>query len=111
MYSNLVRYEYLRELFVKEATFVSEISRVEVLGYHKLKNDEELYFKDVFRMVPIIFPSPEIYNTAIEIRKTFNLKLGDSIIAATALVHGLTIYTRNLKDFDRLQMNCINPVV
>jgi predicted nucleic acid-binding protein len=101
----------LRELFDEESTFISEISRVEVLGYHKLKSDEESYFKSIFRFVPIIFPSPEIYDAAIEIRKKHNLKLGDSIIAATALVHGLTIYSRNLKDFEKVStIKCINPV-
>jgi len=43
--------------------------------------------------------------------KKHNLKLGDSIIAATALVHDLTIYTRNLSDFEKTSgISCINPI-
>lgn len=46
-----------------------------------------------------------------EIRKKYNLKLGDSIIAATASVHGLEIYTRNLSDFERVKrLKCVNPI-
>jgi toxin FitB len=33
----------------------------------------------------------------------------DAMIAATALVHGLTVATRNLRDFDRLGVATFNP--
>lgn len=33
----------------------------------------------------------------------------DGLIAATAHVHGLTIVTRNLKDFERTGVPCLNP--
>ena len=76
VYSYLPKYEYLRELFIKDPIYVSEISRLEVLGYHKLTANEEIYFKDIFNLIPIIFPSQEIFNAAIDIRKSYNLKLG-----------------------------------
>ena len=111
VYSNLPAHEYLRALFFEQSVFISEISRLEVLGYHKIKEDEDVYFKNIFKLVPIIFPSQEIYDTAIEIRKSHNLKLGDSIIAATALVHKLAIYSRNLKDFEKVDgLVCINLI-
>ena len=36
---------------------------------------------------------------AIRIRRTYRRKLPDAVIAATALVHNLTVITRNLSDF------------
>jgi hypothetical protein len=33
----------------------------------------------------------------------------DSLLAATALVHGLTVVTRNAKDFEGLGLAVINP--
>jgi predicted nucleic acid-binding protein len=112
IYSYSNQYEYLRSLFFKEAIFVSEITRVEVLGYHKLTNEEESYFQDIFSFIPIIFPSQQNFDTSITVRKTYNLKLGDSIIAATALVHDLSIYTRNLSDFEKTTaISCINPII
>ena len=85
---------------------------MEVLGYHKLTNNEKVYFNDIFDFIPLVLPSQEIFDVAITIRKTYNLKLGDSLIAGTALVHGLTIYSRNLKDFEKVaKLNCINPIV
>jgi len=111
VYSNLPQYEYLRNFFIDDLAAVSEISRVEMLGYHKLTSKEERYFKNIFDFVTIITPSPEIFNTAITIRKNYNLKLGDSIIAATAIIHDMPIYTRNLKDFNKIHdLNCIDSI-
>lgn len=39
----------------------------------------------------------------IELRKSFKIKLPDSIIAATALVNNLTLITRNVLDFKDIQ--------
>lgn len=111
IYSYSSEYEYLRALIVDESYIVSEISRVEVLGYHKLKKEEEKYFKDVFKYAPIIVPDEDVFDRAIEIRKKYNLKLGDSLIAVTASVHDLEIYTRNLGDFERvIGLKCFNPI-
>ena len=33
----------------------------------------------------------------------------DSLLAATASVHGLTLVTRNLKDMQRTGVDCLNP--
>jgi predicted nucleic acid-binding protein len=35
--------------------------------------------------------------------------LADALIAATALVHGLTIATRNVGDFEKLGVPTLNP--
>jgi predicted nucleic acid-binding protein len=37
------------------------------------------------------------------------LKLADGFIAATALEHDLTIVTRNVRDFEGLGLNVLNP--
>ena len=33
----------------------------------------------------------------------------DALIAATALVHGLTLATRNVADFERMGVGVLNP--
>lgn len=40
IYSYSNEYEYLRDLIIDGSCIVSEISRVEVLGYHALKKEE-----------------------------------------------------------------------
>jgi hypothetical protein len=37
------------------------------------------------------------------------LPLSDSLIAATALVHGMTVVTRNVADFEGLGVRVLNP--
>lgn len=47
IYSYLEEYNYLREIFSDNSICVSAITRVEVLGYHRLKYDEEKYYEDI----------------------------------------------------------------
>ena len=83
-----------------------------MLGYHGLRKVEESYFHDVFNYLQIILPDQEIYDQAVYLRRKYNLKLGDSLIAATALTHNCSLYTRNLKDFVRIkELICMNPVL
>ena len=37
------------------------------------------------------------------------MSLGDALIAATATVHGLTVITRNVADFEPMGVALINP--
>ena len=111
IYSFSDEYTYLRRFIIDESAVISEITRVEVLGFAGLNSDQEKYFVDVFSYMKIIIPDQEIFNKAIDVRKKYNLKLGDSIIAATALIYGLKLFTRNLKDFERVELlTCINPL-
>lgn len=111
IYSFSDEYQYLRKLFIDENSNISEISRVEVLGFHGLNAIQKQYFLDIFDYTTILPPTREIFDKAIEVRQKYNLKLGDSIIAATAIVHNLSLYTRNLKDFERVKnLECVNPI-
>ncbi|MBC8081928.1 MAG: type II toxin-antitoxin system VapC family toxin [Hymenobacter sp.] len=38
----------------------------------------------------------------IQLRQQYRIKLPDAIIGATVLVHGLTLVTRNVRDFQQL---------
>ena len=65
-----------------------------------------------FTSIAIIYDriNREIIETTISIRQKHKIKLPDAIIAATAIVYGLTIATRNISDFKNIEgLNCINP--
>lgn len=54
--------------------------------------------------------SDDIASKAVELRKNYNLKLGDAIIAATAMVHSLALVTRNTNDFNKIKkLHLLNP--
>ena len=51
----------------------------------------------------LILPINEaVIHETIAIRQTKKIALGDAIIAATALVYGLVIVTRNISDFKQI---------
>jgi len=52
----------------------------------------------------------DIARVTIALRKDHKIKLGDAIIAATALVNNLTIITRNIVDFKNIEgLKLLNP--
>jgi predicted nucleic acid-binding protein len=44
------------------------------------------------------------------VAREFGLRLPDALIAATALEHGLSLSTRNIKDFTRVRGLKIRPL-
>ena len=64
---------------------------------------------DVIYSAFLIYIDKLIEQKAINIRQHKKMKLGDSIIAATALVNNLTIVTRNESDFYGLGLTIYNP--
>lgn len=58
------------------------------------------------RILPVDQPAAHAWGR-MSARRT--LPVTDSLIAATALVHGLTVVTRNTRDFDGLGVPVLNP--
>jgi hypothetical protein len=64
----------------------------------------ELLFSD--RLIPI---DPAIARVWGELNADRNLAVIDSLLAATAKVHGLTLVTRNVKDIETTGVKYLNP--
>jgi predicted nucleic acid-binding protein len=89
---------------------ISVAVEIEVLGFDDVP--AKLKAMENFVGMATILPLDEaVKNRTILLRRAYKkLKLGDAIIAATALVHGLTIISRNTKDFQAIAgLNCLNP--
>ena len=99
-------------LQLKEPTLmVSEITRLEVFGYHKLQSQEEELLDEFFGNIVCLPISKEIINQAITHRKQKKISIGDAIIAATAIVNSLPLATANIKDFEHLDvLELIHPL-
>jgi len=111
IYSAKEEYAFLKGLFKEENVFVSEITRLEVLGFHRITEEQQEYFNSIFSIVNILQISPGIIEAAIKLRRAHNLSVGDSIISATANVHDLTLYTNNVDDFKNiLDLKIFNPI-
>jgi toxin FitB len=64
-------------------------------------------FIEITNVLPI---DDAIIDQTIALRQTKNIDLGDAIIGATAIVHSLTLITRNTSDFKNMEgIKVINP--
>lgn len=103
-------YEALQGFIAKHVPAVSAISLVEVLGYHLLNQQDRRNFEDFFAAATVLPISSSVLSKAIELRQARKLSLGDALIGGTALVHGLTLVTRDVTDFDWIDgLSLLNP--
>lgn len=110
IYAALPEHGDLREFIAEHAPAVSAISYVEVLGYHRLTDGERRFFEQFFSAAAILALSQTVLDRAVRLRQLKKMTLGDSLVAATALVHELTLVTRNEKDFDHIpNLFLLNP--
>lgn len=98
--SKLTHVGVLNYLKTQEKTLcVSIVSKIEVLGYHQLKQVEKEFLTNFFNAIPTLPLDTAVAEKAIELRQRKPLSLGDSILAATALVNNLPLFTDNTKDY------------
>ena len=99
IYASKPEYSTLRTWIQDNLPKVSIITWVEVLGYHRLTEAEKTALAALFESLDILYPTPFTFKTAVQLRQQRKLSLGDSLIAATAIEHGLTLATHNTVDF------------
>lgn len=96
---------------MKEDAAISDMSRLEVLGYHQITDDAKEFFNLLFEQLQSLQISGAVIDKAIELRQQANVKVADCIIAATAILNNATIYTRNVNDFHHWpELTVINPI-
>lgn len=95
---------------VNDELNISIIVRIETLGFNGDESEMQK-LKDFLSLAKIYYVDDLIADKTIDLRKTYRkLKLGDAIIAATALTNNLTLISRNTKDFEDISgLTCINP--
>lgn len=115
--SNLVIYGtspdhlVVREFIRRYKPSVSAVSYVETLGYHGIGLTEERALHRFFRSTKVFPVDDPVLWEAVRLRQIRKMSLGDALIAGTALIHGLTLATCNLRDFDWIVgLRIVNPM-
>jgi len=111
IYSILPEHKGLRDWMMKQDFAASEISLVEVLGYHRLAVDDAQELETLFNMARVLPMSRDIVDKAIQLRRQRKMGLADSFLAATALDYDIPLVTRNISDFEWIEgLKIHNPM-
>ncbi len=97
------------DLVISGDASVSIINKIELLGF----NSQPITYQNLVRLIDastVISLTDTIVDKTIALKKVKKIKLPDAIIAATAMVHKLTIISRNTVDFKNIEgLNCLDP--
>jgi toxin FitB len=89
---------------------VASVVQIEVYGFPSLKAEEKSALDVLFRRLIVHPLDTAVVERAISLRQQRKMGLADAIIAATALVHGLPLVTRNVGDFKHVAgLNLFDP--
>ncbi len=97
-------------MLLEDRPAISVVTEIELLC-RKTATEKDLeilhnFVEDVF----VFELNKDVKLKVAEIRKAHKIKLPDAIIAVTALVHDLTLLSRNVKDFKSIDdLVLINP--
>jgi predicted nucleic acid-binding protein len=98
--------ETLAELLNGKQLYISIITELELLAYKGITAKEERVVEEFVSQCKTITINSEVKRETIRIRKTYNTKLPDSIIMATALYMDLPLITSDteFKKVDELTL-------
>jgi predicted nucleic acid-binding protein len=111
IYAAQPNHSALRQWIEAHEPVVSVISYIEVLGFHRLSSPEQQLLEAFFAACEQLPVTDEVVRRATALRRERKMSLGDSIIAATALVHGMPLVTHNADDFRWIaELELLDPV-
>ena len=89
--------ETLAELLNGKQLYISVITELELLAYKGITAEEEKIINEFVSQCKTITITTAVKQETIRIRKTYNTKLPDSIIIATALYLDLPLITSDIE--------------
>ena len=100
---------FLEDIFDTEI-LISFITRIEALVYNPSEASVQLTIRSILEASSELSMSEEILLKTVEIRRKAKIKLPDAVIAATAIIHNLTLLSDNDSDFLKVgELKYINP--
>ena len=100
----------LQDWLLEHLPAISVVTRIEVLGYHRLRPDEEILLQVLLSSFDEYPIGARTAALAIGLRQQRKMSLGDALIAATCLEHGLQLATRNASDFNWIDGLIVDPL-
>ena len=101
--------EWLDTVTTRNGHHISVITRIELFS-KKIDDAETQTLTGFVQFANVIGLDEPIIQQTMRLRQQRRLKLPDAIIAATALVRGLTLITRNVSDFKGIPgLAVLNP--
>lgn len=110
IYATAPENEWLRTWLEVEPFAVSQISQIEVLGYHQITPEEITDLEEFLYSSNIVPVTDGATKKAIALRQRRKMSLADSILAATALENDWELVSRNMDDFEWIaELRLVNP--
>jgi predicted nucleic acid-binding protein len=99
------------ELLADKDAQTCNIIMAEVLGFKDLNDEDTGYFKALFTSMKNHQFDARVTQAVIDIRRSLAIELPDAIIAATAMVNDLILWTHNIDDFkDIPKLQLFDPI-
>ena len=101
---------YMDQTLAHSQPAISAITEIELLCWNTPNNKDLKVLHNFIEEISVFELEKDIKLKTAEVRKKYKIKLPDAIIAATAIIHNLTLITRNTKDFNKIKsLNLSNP--
>ncbi len=92
----------IETMVTSEENAVASVVQIEVYSFPGLKAEEKAALDVLFRRLTVHPLDTVVIEQAIALRQQRKMGLADAIVAATALVHGVPLVTRNVSDFKQV---------
>lgn len=101
---------FIDNLLKEGQPVISAITEIELLCWRTATDKDIMVLQNFINDALVVELEPPIKEKTAELRKIYRIKLPDAIIAATALVNGFKLITRNIADFKNIpELELINP--
>jgi len=99
-----------KEMIIDLSPEISVITQIEILSNKSIGLDEYNNLVRFVDMATIHQIDNRVVQQTIELRQNYKMKTPDAIIAATAMVLGVPLLSRNKSDFEKIEsISLINP--
>lgn len=97
LYAAVYNDEIALDLLKENNIFISDITEIELLGFHKLNESEHKVLSDLIDSLNVLPLNNKIKKRAIKLRRNYKLKTPDSIIVSTAIEYNYFLVTADKK--------------